>query len=138
MDTIPATPACNKAGPCSFIPTALNLLIGKSIQTSTWDDALPAQVETEAVNGLQQGQCLIWMMFAWDTTYRCLEQEVGITKGALSCRWVVAVADGEMSNGSHLGFSFFLAQTSSDIKSCISQTDSTICHNDFICQFGKV
>ena len=33
-------------------PRALNLLTGKSIQTSTWDDALSAQVGTEAVNGL--------------------------------------------------------------------------------------
>ena len=46
-------------------------------------------------------------MFAWDTTYRCLEWEVGITKGALSCRWVGVATDGEMPNGSNLVFSHF-------------------------------
>ena len=48
------------------------------------------------------------MMFAWDTTYRCLEWKVGITKGALSCRWAAVAADREMPNGSQLVFfSFF-------------------------------
>ena len=75
------------------------------------------------------------MVFAWDTTYRCLEWEVGITKGALSGRWVGVAADGEMPNGSHLVFfSFFLTQTSSDIKrnvASVRQQDSTISHTVF-------